>query len=213
MEGFVPQGILSGKIKKNMHPKVERFIEKNEKWQREIILLVEILENCGMEEDFKWRGPVYTYNGKNIVGIQSFIGYCTIFFFKGALLSDTHKLMVAPGENTQAMRQIRFNSVEQIIKNEKYIKECIFEAIEVEKEGKKIDFRKKDELEFPEEFQKYLDEDPELNKAFFSLTPGRQRVYCMYFAEAKQTKTRISRIEKFIPQILAGLGIMDNYKK
>ncbi|OGU56088.1 MAG: hypothetical protein A2X64_05355 [Ignavibacteria bacterium GWF2_33_9] len=192
-----------------MHPRVESFIEKNEKWQRELILLVEILRSCNLEEDFKWKGPVYMMNGKNILGIQSFKEYCTIFFFKGVLITDSHKIMIAPGENTQAMRQLRFTSVEQIIQHEKHIKEYVLEAVKLEMEGKKVKFKKKDEIEIPAEFQKYLDKSSELITAFFQLTPGRRRMYCLYFADAKQTKTLISRIEKYIPKILAGYGIMD----
>ncbi len=194
-----------------MNPKVDEFIRKVPKWQEELEKLRTIILDCQLNEEVKWGQPCYTHEKNNIVLIHGFKEYCAILFFKGALLKDTKGILIRQTENVQAQRQIRFTNVQQIAAIESIVKAYIFEAIEVEKAGLKVPgLREKNvELQFPDEFQKKLDEIPALKTAFDALTPGRQRAYNFYFSQAKQSQTRESRVEKYLQHILAGKGIDD----
>ena len=177
-------------------------------WREEMKELRKILLDCQLTEELKWSVPCYTFQNSNIVLMSAFKEYCALSFFKGALLKDANGILVRPGEHSQAARQIRFTKVSEIVKLESILSAYIGEAIEIEKTGLKVDFKKNPEP-IPEEFQNKLDEIPDLNSAFHALTPGRQRAYILYFSAPKQSKTRKSRIEKYIPQILNGKGIND----
>lgn len=196
-------------IKSN--PKVEEFLNRPSQWKEAYEKLRSIILDCGDEltEEFKWMHPCYTFEKKNIVLIHGFKEYCALLFHKGALLKDPHGILIQQTENVQAARQIRFTHLEQIIELEEAIKEYIHQAIEVEKSGLEIEFKKTTEFPMAEEFEKKLEEMPELKTAFEDLTPGRQRAYLLHFSTPKQSKTRESRIEKCIPQILAGKGLND----
>jgi uncharacterized protein YdeI (YjbR/CyaY-like superfamily) len=191
-----------------MNPKVDIFLRKAKKWREESEKLRMILLDCPLAEELKWGEPCYTFQGKNIVLIGGFKEYCTLLFFKGALLNDTHGILVAPGK-TQAARQIRFTSLREIVAMERILKTYIHEAIEVEKAGLKVELKKHSDYIFPEELQKKLDEIPALKTAFEALTPGRQRAYMFHISAPKQSKTRESRVEKFMQQILDGKGLND----
>ena len=195
--------------KSKMNPSVEFYFTKAKTWQKELEQLRSIVLDCGLTEELKWGCPCYTFEKKNIVLIHVFKEYCAYLFFKGALLNDANSILVQQTKNVQSARQVRFINVREIVKLERILKAYIYEAIEVEKAGLKVDLKQKAELEFPEEFQKKLKENPRLKTAFNALTPGRQRAYNLYFSAAKQSKTRESRIEKYIPQILKGKGIND----
>lgn len=192
-----------------MNPKVDDFISNSTKWQPEIKQLRKLLLDCGLTEEFKWRMPCYCFQGNNIVLVGSFKEYCTLSFFKGILLQDSSRLLSKPGENSQSMRFFKFTNVQQIIEQQSIIKAYIYEAIEIEKAGLKVIFKSNKVLELVEELQIILDKNPALKSAFNALTPGRQRAYNLYFSEAKQSKTRETRIEKYIPRILNGKGIND----
>lgn len=192
-----------------MNPKVDVFLGEDEKWQEEFKKLRRIILDCQLDEELKWGKPCYSFQGNNIVLIHGFKEYCALLFFKGALLKDARGILVQQTENVQAARQIRFNSVREIIALEPILKAYILEAIEVEKAGLKVPLKKTTEFTVPEEFKKKLDEDPALKSAFEALTPGRQRGYLLYFSSAKQSKTRESRVEKWMPQILKGKGLDD----
>jgi uncharacterized protein YdeI (YjbR/CyaY-like superfamily) len=192
-----------------MNPQVDEFLRKAHKWQEEFTKLRTIILDCQMTEEIKWGVPCYTLEHKNIVLIHGFKEYYAILFFKGALLNDAHHLLIRQTENVQSSRQIRFTNIQEIIDQEAILKAYIYEAIEVEKAGLTVTYKKKTELIYPEEFQNKLDEDPAFKTAFEALTPGRQRAYNLYFSEPKQSKTRESRIEKSIWQILNGKGLND----
>ena len=192
-----------------MNPKVDWYFSKAEKWQAELQQLRIIVLDCGLNEELKWGVPCYTFQKSNIVLIHVFKEYCAVLFFKGALLNDTAGILIQQTENVQAARQMRFTNVREIIEIESILKTYIFEAIEVEKVGLTVDFKKTKEFIIPEEFQKKLDEIPTLKTAFEALTPGRQRAYILHFSASKQSKTRESRVEKCMPQILDGKGLND----
>ena len=192
-----------------MNPKVDAYLRRAEKWQKEFERLRTIALGCELTEELKWGQPCYTLQNKNIVIIQGFKEYCAILFFKGALLKDAERLLVTPGENTQSSRQIRFTKVREIVRLERVLTAYIHEAIDVQKAGLKVKRRKTADLQTPEEFQTKLDESPALKKAFYGLTPGRQRAYLFYFSQAKQAKTRESRVAKCTGQILKGKGLND----
>jgi uncharacterized protein YdeI (YjbR/CyaY-like superfamily) len=191
-----------------MNPKVDIFLRNAKKWQEESKKLRMILLDCPLTEELKWGEPCYTLQGKNIVLIGGFKEYCTLLFFKGALLNDTHGILVTPGKK-QAGRQIRFTSLREIVAMETILKTYIYEAIEVEKAGLKVELKKHSEYIIPEELQKKLDEIPALKTAFEALTPGRQRAYMFHISTPKQSKTRESRVEKCMQQILDGKGLND----
>ncbi len=192
-----------------MNPKVDEFLSKAKKWQEEMTKLRAIVLDCQLTEDFKWNQPCYTFQKSNIVIISGFKEYCLLLFFKGALLKDANGILVSPGENTQAGRQIRFTNVREIVEMEPILKSYIYEAIKVEKAGLKVNFKKTAEYNIPEEFQNKLEEIPALKTAFYTLTPGRQRAYILYFSAPKQSRTRESRVEKCMQQILNGKGLND----
>ena len=192
-----------------MNPKVDKYLAKAKKWQREMEKLRRISLGCGLTEESKWGKPCYTFQNSNIVLIHGFKEYCALLFFKGALLKDAKGILVQQTKNVQAARQIRFTNVREIDKIEPILKAYIKEAIEVEKAGLKVDYKKTADFAIPEEFQNKLDEIPALKTAFDALTPGRQRGYILYFSAPKQSKTRESRIEKCMQQILDGKGLND----
>lgn len=192
-----------------MNPKVDFYFEKENRWQKETQQLRKIALACGLDEVLKWGQPCYTFGDKNIVLIHSFKEYCALLFFKGALLKDADNILIQQTENVQAARQMRFTNLTEIKKLAATIKAYIYEAIEAEKAGLKVKLKKTKEFNMPEEFQKRLDKNKALNKAFYALTPGRQRGYLLHFSSAKQSKTREARIEKYIPAILAGKGLED----
>ena len=195
--------------KTTMNPKVDFFFSKAKKWQEEFGKLRTIILDCGLTEELKWGKPCYTFQNSNIVLIHGFKEYCALLFFKGALLKDAKGILVQQTENVQAARQIRFTNVREIGKMEPILKAYIKEAIEVEKAGLKVDYKKTADFAIPEEFQNKLDEIPALKTAFGALTPGRQRGYILYFSAPKQAKTRESRVEKCMQQILNGKGLND----
>ena len=198
-----------------MNPKVDWYFSKNENWEKEIRKLRTIILDCGLNEELKWGCPCYTFPGpagkqeSNVVLIHVFKEYCAVLFFKGALLNDTSAILVQQTENVQAARQMRFTNLQEIVKMEKILKTYIYEAIEVEKAGLKVKLKKAAEFSMPEEFQHKLNKMPALKKAFYALTPGRQRGYLLHFSAARQSKTRESRVEKCMPQILNGKGLND----
>jgi uncharacterized protein YdeI (YjbR/CyaY-like superfamily) len=193
----------------SINPKVDFFFSKAKKWKKEFEKLREILLDCGLTEEMKWGVPCYTLQTKNIVLIHGFKEYCALLFFKGALLNDPKRILIQQTKNVQAARQIRFTNVRQIVKIKTTLKAYIHEAIQVEKAGLKVNFKKTSDFTIPEEFQNKLDKTPALKKAFAALTPGRQRAYIFYFSQPKQSKTRESRVEKYHQQILNGKGLND----
>jgi uncharacterized protein YdeI (YjbR/CyaY-like superfamily) len=190
-----------------MNPKVDFFFDKPSTWQKEYEQLRDIVLECGLNEELKWGCPCYTFDTKNIVLIHGFKEYCALLFFKGALLKDDQHILIQQTEHVQSARQVRFTSVKEIVKLEKTLKAYIYEAIEVEKAGLKVKLKKTSEYSIPQEFQNRLAENKRLKTAFNALTPGRQRAYLFYFSQPKQSKTRESRIEKSIQQILDGKGL------
>ncbi|MCM3771214.1 YdeI family protein [Priestia aryabhattai] len=192
-----------------MNPKVDEFLSKAKKWKEEYETLRNVVLDCELTEEFKWMNPCYTFEKKNIVLIHGFKEYCALLFPKGALLQDSHGVLIQQTENVQGARQIRFTNVQEIIEKEAILKAYIYEAIEVEKAGLKVKVKRPEELIIPEELQHKFDEIPALKTAFEALTPGRQRAYILYFSTAKQSKTRVSRIEKCMENILNGKGLND----
>jgi uncharacterized protein YdeI (YjbR/CyaY-like superfamily) len=195
--------------KSKMNPKVDQYLSKAKKWQQEFEKLRVIILGCPLTEELKWGAPCYTFQKGNIVLIHGFKEYCALLFFKGALLKDANGVLIKQTENVQAGRQIRFTNVREIVEMETILKAYIHEAIEVEKAGLKVNFKKTTEFTVPVEFQNKLDKIPVLKTAFDALTPGRQRAYILYFSAPKQSKTRESRIEKCMQQILNGKGLDD----
>jgi uncharacterized protein YdeI (YjbR/CyaY-like superfamily) len=192
-----------------MNPKVDGYLRKSKKWQEELEKLRMIILDCQLTEELKWGKPCYTFQKSNIVVIIPLKEYCALMFCKGALLNDANGILIKPGENTQAGRWIKFTNVREIVEMETILKAYIYEAIEVEKAGLEVNYKKTSEFIIPEEFQNKLDEIPALKTAFDALTPGRQRAYILYFSAPKQSKTRESRVEKCRQQILNGKGLND----
>ena len=192
-----------------MNPKVDWFFSKDTKWEKEYEKLRVIILDCGLTEELKWGCPCYTLGESNIVLIHGFKEYCALLFFKGALLNDPNGMLIQQTKNVQSARQIRFTNVREIVKMERILKAYIYEAIEVERAGLKVNFKKTSEYKIPEEFQKKLNKNSVLKTAFDALTPGRQRAYIFYFSQPKQSKTRESRVEKYTKQILNGKGLND----
>lgn len=192
-----------------MNPEVNWYFDKNEQWQKEVRQMRSIALGCGLEETLKWGCPCYVYNDANIVLIHVFKEYCAFLFFKGALLQDPNGILIQQTKNVQSARQIRFTNEKEIVQQKSMLKAYIYEAIEVEKAGLKVKLKKTSDYSMPEEFRARLNKMPSLKKAFEALTPGRQRGYLFYFGQAKQSKTRESRIEKYIPKIMAGQGLDD----
>ena len=192
-----------------MNSKVDVYFSKAKKWQEELAKLRMIILDCQLSEELKWGKPCYTFQKHNIVIILPLKEYCTLLFCKGALLNDAKGILIKPGENTQGARQLRLTNVREIVEMETILKAHIYEAIEVEKAGLKVNFKKITEFIIPEELQNKLDESPALKTAFDALTPGRQRAYILYFSAPKQSKTRESRVGKCMQQILNGKGLND----
>jgi uncharacterized protein YdeI (YjbR/CyaY-like superfamily) len=192
-----------------MNPSVDSFLSKAKNWQDEAAALRKLLIDCGLTEEFKWRAPCYTYQGTNIIILHLFKDYCALGFFKGALLQDKHQILSKPGENSQSVRMAKFTGLLEIAKMKSVLKAYIYEAIEIENAGLKVELTLSKNLIFPEEFQQILDQNPRLKKAFENLTPGRQRAYNLYFSAPKQSATRTVRVEKYVQQILNGKGIND----
>ncbi|MGD0413326.1 MAG: YdeI family protein [Verrucomicrobiota bacterium] len=195
--------------KSRMNPQVEFFFSKSKMWREEFEKLRMILLDCPLAEELRWGKPCYTFQKSNIVLMHGFKEYCALLFMKGALLKDANGILIRQTENVQAARQIRFTSVRQIAGMEPILKAYIHEAIEVEKAGLEVNYKKTSEFIIPDEFQKKLDAIPALKTAFAALTPGRQRGYMLYFSAPKQSKTRESRVEKCMRQILNGKGLND----
>ncbi len=177
------------------------------RWQQEMTMLREIALSSGLEEEVKWGQPTYTLNGKNVILIHTFKEYCGMLFFKGALMADSEKILIQQTENVQAARQARFTNVKDVQKGAKILKQYIFEAIEIEKSGAKVPLKPTAQFNVPEELENKFKELPELKKAFYNLTPGRQRAYLLFFSQAKQSATRLSRIEKNMEAIFNGKGL------
>jgi uncharacterized protein YdeI (YjbR/CyaY-like superfamily) len=192
-----------------MNQEVDRYLNNLDKWQEELTKLRNILANCGLTEDFKWMHPCYSCKKKNIALIHEFKDYSAILFHKGALLNDAENILVQQTENTQSARQIRFTDSKEIDRFEATIKAYIFEAIELGKAGVKVVRKKTSEFDFPSELEAIFGENPDFKTAFENLTPGRQRGYLLHFSQAKQSKTRIARIENNKKRILIGKGLND----
>src|SRR6266542_3164004 len=190
----------------SMNPKVDEYLRKTKKWQEEFEKLRMISLDCGLTEELKWGKPCYTFQDSNIVIIQGFKEFCALLFCKGALLKNPNGILKKFG--WQAARRIPFTNVREIVGMEPILKTYIREAIEAERAGLEVTFKKNPEP-IPEEFQNKLDEIPALKAAFDALMPGRQRGYILYFSGAKQSKTRESRVEKCVQQILNGKGLND----
>ncbi len=207
--GFRPAGLdtIEATPMSKRNSKIDAFLSRAKKWQGEMQKLRSILLDCGLEEELKWGKPCFMVEGKNVAIIQPFKEHCSLLFFKGALLQDTHGLLKSQGQNTQSALRLEFTSEAQIKKT--VLKSYVKQAIAVEKAGLEVDFKAKRELELPDELTQILNKNRKLAKAFHALTPGRQRAYVLHFTGAKQSKTRTARIEKCIPKILAGKGMND----
>jgi uncharacterized protein YdeI (YjbR/CyaY-like superfamily) len=195
--------------KSKTNPKVDFFFTKAKTWQKEFKKLRAIILDCGLTEELKWGTPCYTFQKSNIVLIHGFKEYCALLFFKGALLKDPKSILIQQTENVQAARQIRFTTVRDIVDLESILKAYVKQAIDVQKAGLKVSYKKTSDFKIPPEFQAKLDEIPALKAAFEALTPGRQRGYLFYFSSAKQSQTRKARVEKFMQQILDAKGLDD----
>lgn len=193
-----------------MNPKVDFFFEKQSKWQACYRQLRRIILACGLQEDLKWGVTCYSYQNTNLILIHGFKHYCAILFHKGVLLKDPYNILIQQTKNTQSARHLRFTDLEDIRQLESKIREYTFEAIEVEKAGLKVTFKQTKDFEIVTEFKQALEKDPALKKAFYNLTPGRQRAYLLHFSSAKQSKTKVARIQKCSPKILQGIGLNDN---
>lgn len=192
-----------------MAKEVDIYFENLTKWQKELTSLRQIIVDCGLNEEFKWMHPCYTYKSKNIVLIHKFKNYCAILFHKGVLLNDQKNILVQQTENTQSARQIRFTSISEIEQLESVIKEYIYEAVEVEKAGIIVKKKKTSDYDVPDELKRQFIENPDFEKAFKNLTEGRQRGYLLHFSKPKQAKTRIARIKANIDRIFKGRGYND----
>ncbi|MBC2171958.1 YdeI/OmpD-associated family protein [Listeria booriae] len=193
------------------NPKVEEYVNKAKRWQAEYKQLRAYALDCDLSEDIKWKHPCFMYEDNNIVLAHGFKEYCALLFMKGVLMKDPNGILVQQTANVQSARQIRFKNLEEIIEMEDIIKAYIKEAIEVEKSGAQVAFKKEEEFPVPEELDQKFAEMPALKEAFEKLTPGRQRAYLLYFAAPKQSKTRVSRIDKYADRILDGIGLNDRF--
>lgn len=191
-------------------PNVDEFLQSTRQWRAEITELRRIVRSCGLDETWKWRQPCYMFHGENIIILGSFKDYCVISFLKGSLLSDPEGLLKKAGEHTQHGRVLRFTSVEEILGLEAVIRSFILEAKDHVKSGQKTEqLNNVTTIPFPQELIAILDTDPPFNQAFQALTPGRQRAYLMHFTSTKSSETRITRINRFRPRIMAGKGMND----
>ncbi|QDV17778.1 hypothetical protein Pan153_24330 [Gimesia panareensis] len=194
---------------KKKNPAVDAYFSKLKNWQKELTELRKILLNCPLTEELKWRNPCYTFQKSNVIITGCFKDCCSLSFFKGVLLKDPRKILSKPGENTRAGRLVRFTSLQEIIDLKPTLQDYITEAIELEHAGSKVDLKQEAELDVPDELQQKLKANAALKKAFAALTPGRQRAYLLHFSAARQSKTRVARIEKYTQQILDGKGLND----
>jgi uncharacterized protein YdeI (YjbR/CyaY-like superfamily) len=190
------------------NPKVDAFVSRAKAWRGEMEKIRAVLLECGLDEDIKWGKPCFGFEGKNVAILQPFKAHCSLLFFKGALLKDTHGLLRSQGDNTQSALRLEFTSEAQVKKA--VLKSYVTQAVAAEQGGLKIDFKAKRELELPAELTQILKKDRKLAKAFHALTPGRKRGYVLHITAAKQSKTRTARVEKCIPKILAGKGMNDD---
>lgn len=200
---------MNSKSYLTMNPQLDHFFQNATQWKREMEELREIVSNCNLMEEQKWGVPCYTFSKGNILIIHGFKEYCALNFFKGVLLHDTEGILVQQTENSQASRQIRFTNLKEISEKAAILKAYIFEAIEIEKAGLKIDYKKVEDFSIPEELIQKWTEDPTIKTAFDKLTPGRQKAYLLHFSDSKQSKTRLARIEKNLSRILNGKGLND----
>jgi uncharacterized protein YdeI (YjbR/CyaY-like superfamily) len=191
-----------------MNSKVNRFFVEVKKWSKELEVLRSILLDYAFEEEMKWNSPCYTRNGKNVIIIQGFKEYFAIMFFKGALLKDGNHQLRQPGE-VQAGRQFRLKNMEELVEKEQIIRHFIQEAIVIEESGAKVDMKKPNDFEMPEELLTYFEQNPTVGEAFYQLTPGRQKAYAVFVAGAKQYQTKLDRIEKNVSRILKKKGLND----
>ncbi len=192
-----------------MNPKVNFFFEKESKWQEQYQFLRKIMLSCGLEEELKWGVPCYTFQNNNVLLIHGFKEYCALLFHKGVLLHDEQKVLIQQTANVQAARQMRFVDLASLKAQKNLIKAFVFDAIDLEKNGAKVALKKTEQFEMVEEFKLALSNEPMLKEAFYKLTPGRQRAYLLHFSQAKQSKTRLARIDKYREKILNGLGLED----
>jgi uncharacterized protein YdeI (YjbR/CyaY-like superfamily) len=195
--------------KSKTNPQVDAYLKQSKNWQEEIKLLRSLLLSCSLTEEFKWNKPCYTFQDANVVILLPLKNYCALLFAKGALLQDPHHLLIKAGEHTQAARQIRLTSAQEITAKKAALKAYIQNAIAIEKAGLQVTYKRISEHKVPEELERQLDRNSALKKAFTALTPGRQRAYFIHISGAKQPATRESRVQKCIPQILAGKGMLD----
>ena len=214
--------IKQKRMKITLNPQVDKYLVdgcmrckygatpkcKIHNWREEVETLRQIVLECGLKEEVKWGVPCYTYEDKNIVVVSAFKDYASLSFFKGVLLKDSHKILSQHGESSQSARLIKFTETKQITRQEEILKSYILEAIELEKTGQKVEFKKNLEP-IPEELLQKFYEYPELKTAFYDLTPGRQRGYIIYFSQPKQSQTKLGRIEKYKQRILNGIGFHD----
>jgi len=192
-----------------MNPKVDAFLRRQDRWRAELEGLREILLDSGLTEELKWGQPCYALDGKNVALIHAFKEYCAILFHKGALLKDPERVLIQQTKNVQAARQIRFTSVRDVTRLAPTVEAYLREAIEIERAGLKVPFKKTEDLELPAELESRLAASGKLRAAFAALTPGRQRAYIFHFSQPKRSETRAARVEKHLPRILAGLGLDD----
>ncbi|MGE8342906.1 MAG: YdeI/OmpD-associated family protein [Flavobacterium sp.] len=195
--------------KHSTNSKVDFYFEKAEKWKDEIEQMREIVLDCHLSEELKWRSPCYTFEKANIVLIHYFKEYCAFLFFKGALMKDPDNILIQQSDNVQAARQVRFTDIQDILAKKEILKKYIFEAAEIEKSGQKVELKKVSDFEIAKELQNKFNSDADFKKAFYALTPGRQRAYLLHFSQPKQSKTREARVEKNIPRIVDGKGLND----
>ena len=192
-----------------MNPVVENFFTTSTKWKTELAQLRKIILHFNLTEELKWNKPCYMFQDTNIISLTPLKESCALAFFKGALMKDPNNILIKPGEHTQSGRWIKFTSLAEIKELEKTLKGYILEAIEIEKAGLKVVLEDNAGPELPEEFQKILDANKKFSKAFYSLTPGRQRGYIMFFSAPKQSSTRTTRVEKYMERIMDGKGLND----
>lgn len=191
------------------NPKVDAYLKRQKNWRAELTKLREILITTGLTEELKWGHPCYAEDGKNVALIHAFKEYCAVLFHKGALLEDPKKVLIQQTKNVQSARQIRFTSVAEVKKLEKTLKTYVRAAVEIERAGLKVAFKKTEDFELPEELRAKLAANAKLDAAFKALTPGRQRAYIFYVSQAKRSETRAKRVAEHAPRILKGLGLDD----
>lgn len=197
-------------VEKNNNLEVEKFLKKDSQWKEEYNYLRELIVDFDeLDEDYKWMHPCYTLENKNVVIIQDFKYYCALLFEKGSIMEDPYQSLIQQTKNVQAARQLRFESLEEVENRRDEIKWYVEEAISIEKSGKQVPMKKTADYEMPEELQIKLNDSPQLEEAFYNLTPGRQRQYMFHIGQAKRATTREKRVEKYVDHILEGKGIDD----